>query len=105
LRLEAVHDVDNQDSNVTERRTTSTEVCERLVARCIDDKQTRDLHLESTILVDDSSLLLESVDREVCGTDLLGNTTSFALLHVCLTDLVEQLRFTGIDVTKNTANR
>lgn len=75
------------------------------MTRCVDNEQTRDLEFESVVLVDDRSLGLEGVHREVCGTDLLSDTTSFALLDVGLADLVEKLRLTSIDVTKNTANR
>ena len=38
-------------------------------------------------LVEDSSLLLDRIDGEICRTDLLGNTSRFSFLNVGLTDL------------------
>jgi hypothetical protein len=99
-----VHDIDDQNGNVTERRTTGTQVGEGLVTRCIDDQETGHLELEAAVAVDHGRLLLDGVYREVGSTDLLGNTTSFALLDVGLSNLVEQLRLSGIDVTQNTAD-
>jgi len=40
-------------------------------------------------LIHYDSFLLDSLDREVCCTDLLGNTTSFSFLYIGLTDLGE----------------
>jgi len=85
------------------------------VSRGIDDQQTGDLDFV-VILVDDSRLVLDGGSREEGGTDLLSDTSSFALLDRSLTDLklayisdkthlVEELGFTGIDVSENTTNR
>lgn len=100
-----MHDIDNQNGNVTERRTTGSEVRERLVTRCIDNQETGDLELELAIRVDDGRLLSDGLDREVCSTDLLCDTTGFAFLDVGLSNLVQKFRLSGIDVTQNTANR
>ncbi|ROW05672.1 hypothetical protein VMCG_05275 [Cytospora schulzeri] len=104
LRLKTVHDIDDQNSNVAKRRTSGTQVGERLVTGRVDDQETRDLELKLAILVDDMCLLLDGVDGEVSGTNLLSDTTGLTFLDVGLTDLVEQLRLTSIDVAKNTAN-
>lgn len=74
------------------------------MTRRVDNQKTRDLELELAVLVDDLRLLLDGIDREVGGTNLLSNTTCLTFLDVGLTDLVKQLRLTGIDVAKNTAN-
>lgn len=71
---------------------------------CVDDQQTGHLELELAVLVDDLGLLLDGLDRKVGSTNLLSDTTSFALLDVGLADLVEQLGLSGIDVAQNTAN-
>ncbi|GKT50196.1 uncharacterized protein ColSpa_10378 [Colletotrichum spaethianum] len=89
LRLEAVHDIDNKNGDVAEG---------------IDDQQTWDLELKRAVSVDNGRLLPDSLDREVGSTNLLSNTTGFALLHVGLTDLVQKLGLSGIDVAQNTAN-
>jgi hypothetical protein len=74
------------------------------VTGCVDDQQTRHLELELAVLVDDLGLLLDGLDWEVGSTNLLSDTTCFAFLDVGLTDLVEQLGLSGIDVSQNTAN-
>ncbi|RBQ68079.1 hypothetical protein VDGD_21613 [Verticillium dahliae] len=104
LLLETVHDVDNENGNVAQGRATRSEVGEGLVTGRVDDQKTRDLELESAVGVDNGRLLPDGLDGEVCGTDLLGDTASLALLDVGLSDLVEKLRLSGIDVTENTAN-
>ena len=139
------HNVDDQDSNITQRTAARPQVGERFVSRCIDDKKTRNLVFLRSILkavnvqprlppsprqvwgylVENSSLGLDSVHREVSGSDLLCNPTSFALLDVRLPDLeakvrersfgskessivttylIQKLRLPGIDVPENTAN-
>ncbi|KAI6776081.1 hypothetical protein HG530_000026 [Fusarium avenaceum] len=105
LGFETVHDIDDQNGNVTERGSTRSEVREGLVTRGIDNEKTRNLEVELAIGVDNRRLLSNGLNREVCGTDLLCNTTSFAFLDVGLSDLVQKLGLSGIDVTENTANR
>ena len=39
LRLEAMHDVDDEDGDVAETRTAITQVGERLVTGCVDDQK------------------------------------------------------------------
>ena len=44
LGFEAVHDVDDEDGDVAERRTSVAEVRERLVARGVDDQKSGKFH-------------------------------------------------------------
>ena len=99
-----MHDIDNKNGNVAEGRATGSKVGEGLVTRRVDDQQTRDLELQLAVGIDDSSLLLDSIDREVRGTDLLGDTSRLAFLNIGLSNLVEQLRLACIDVSQNTAD-
>jgi hypothetical protein len=99
-----VHDVDNQNGNVAKGGASRTQVREGLVTGRVDDQQTGYLELEAAVLVDDCSLLLDGLDWEVGGTNLLSDTTGFAFLDVGLTDLVEQFGLSGIDVSQNTAD-
>ena len=104
------HDVDNEDSDITKRASTGTQVRERLVARCVDDEKTGDLVLLLAILlynersqavcdtfirylVQDSSLRLDSFHREIGGTNLLRDTTSFTFLDIRLTNLHKKRAF------------
>ena len=102
--MDTYHDIDNEDGNVTKRASTGTQVRERLVARCVDDQKTGNLVLLLAILlynersqavcdafirylIQDSGLRLNSFHREIGGTNLLRDTTSFTFLNVCLTNL------------------
>lgn len=123
---ETHHDVDDKDSNVTQRRSTLTQVGERLVTRRVDNEQTRELVLFEVVLMKNESVtlppcrarrkedpyisknagpLLDRIHREVGRADLLSDTARFALLHVGLSDLVEQLGLARVDVTHDDTNR
>ena len=54
---------------------------------CIDDKKTWDFVLLQAILVDNGRFRLDCIDREIRGTNLLSDTTSFAFLNIGLADL------------------
>jgi hypothetical protein len=49
-------------------------------------------------------MLLQVLAGEVGRSNLLSDTASFASLHVGLSQLIQNQRFTGIDVPKNTNN-
>lgn len=83
----AYHNIDNQNGNVTQRASTSTQVSERFVSRGIDNEQTRNLVLLVAVLIHDGSLLLDCIHREVCSTNLLSDTAGFTLLNIGLTNL------------------
>lgn len=53
----------------------------------VDDEKARNLVLLGAVLVHDSSLGLDRLDREVGGTDLLCDTSGFAFLYIRLTNL------------------
>jgi hypothetical protein len=74
------------------------------VARGVNDQETGDLELKPIVLVNDGRLRFDGLNREVRSTNLLGNTSSFALLNVGLSDLVKKLRLSSIDVSQNTAD-
>lgn len=105
LRFQAVHDIDDENGDVTERRATGTQVGEGLVPWGIDNEQTRGLELHLVLRVNHSGLLSDCFDREVCSTDLLGDTTRFTFLNIGLTNLIQKLSLSGIDVTENTTDR
>lgn len=69
------------------------------MARGINDQETGDLELKLIVLVNDGRLRFDGLNREVCSTNLLGNTSSLALLNVGLSNLVKKLRLSGIDVS------
>ena len=85
--MEPYHDIDDKNGNVTKRATTSSQIRERLVSGSINNEQTRNLVLLTAILVHDGSLGLDGLDGEVRCTNLLGDTSSFTLLDVRLTNL------------------
>ena len=68
---------------------------------CVNNEHPGDGELEFLGFIQTSSLSLESLLFEEGGTNLLCNTSGFALLNVGLTNFVEQFRFSSIDVTHN----
>lgn len=81
------HNVDDEDSDVAKRRSTGSQVGERLVTGRVDDEQTRNLVVELAVPVEDLGLFLDGRDGEVGGSDLLSDTSRLTLLDVGLTDL------------------
>ena len=75
------------------------------MTRSIDNQETRDVEFERSIFVDDLCLRFQSIDWEVCGPNLLRDTTSFAFLDVRLPDLVEKFCLTGVNMAQDTADR
>ena len=57
------------------------------MSRRIDNQKTGDLVLSLAVLVQNSSLRLDRIDGEVRCTDLLSDTTRFALLDIRLSNL------------------
>lgn len=119
------HDIDDENSNVTKGRTTSSKIRERFVTRGIDDEETGKLVFCEISISENASLLLDSVHREVGGSDLLSDSSCFSFLNVRLTNLpalfnqsrvdslprekrfthlVEEFGFTSIDVTHDYTN-
>jgi hypothetical protein len=47
-----VHDVDDEDGDVAQRRAAGPKIAEALVARGVDHQQARDAHLEVPVLVE-----------------------------------------------------
>jgi hypothetical protein len=83
-----MHDVNHEDGNITEGRSSGSKIREGLVTRSINHQQARHFELEATVCIDDLGFLLNCVHGEVRGSDLLGDTSGFAFLNVGLSDLV-----------------
>jgi len=50
-------------------------------------------------------MTLNVVTREICGTDLLGDTTCFSSLYISLSQFIKNECFSSIYVTQNTNDR
>jgi len=74
------------------------------MAGSVDDEQAGhvDVHLIEALALAD--LGDEFVLGEEGGTDLLGDTACLALLHVGVSDLVEQCGLAGVHVAQNAAD-
>lgn len=48
---------------------------------------TKQITYEVTYIFNHLSLFINSFKRNICGTNLLCNTTCFAILHMCVTEL------------------
>jgi len=105
LLLETVHDVDDEDGQIAEGRTSGSEVGERLVTGGVDNKEAGKFEFDVFTGANAIAVLLQVLGREVGRSDLLGNSTSFASLHIRVPQLVKNLGFSSIDVPKNTNDR
>ena len=83
-----MHDVNDQNSDITQTGTSGSQVGEGLMAWSIDYEEARYLVLywESVVhfLIQTVAILF----GKVCGTNLLGDTSSLSSLNVSLSQLV-----------------
>ena len=102
LGHQTLPDVDDQDCEVGERTSPGTQCDERVVTRGVDEKQSGDTEL----LVPDELLahLVDVVDRNLCGTDVLGDRTGLPGLDGCSPDTVQKFRLSMINVSKYAYN-
>mmetsp|Transcript_2637 Transcript_2637/g.4257 ORF Transcript_2637/g.4257 Transcript_2637/m.4257 type:complete len:582 (-) Transcript_2637:615-2360(-) len=105
LLFQTVHEINDKNGNITQRRSTISKVRERLVTWCIDDKHTRHINVEFLRDIELGSLRFERLLFKVRGTNLLRNSSSLTLLHIGFSNLVQQRRLSGIDVTHNDHDR
>mmetsp|Transcript_20887 Transcript_20887/g.46789 ORF Transcript_20887/g.46789 Transcript_20887/m.46789 type:complete len:245 (+) Transcript_20887:1899-2633(+) len=102
LRLEAVHNVDDEDGNVAEGRATRAQIGEGLVTWSVDDHQPWHLDLDALPLSQTAHSFAQRVCREERRADLLSDPTRLAILHVRPPDVVEQFRLPSIHVAHDT---
>lgn len=74
------------------------------MARGVDDQQSWNVDWYFIKRLAFFNLFDELFRREESSTNLLGDTTSLALLDVGVADLVEQCGFTGVDVAEDAAD-
>lgn len=79
--------VNDENCDVTQGGASCAQVGEGLVPWCINDQETRNLVFFEIGLSKDLSLLFNPIDWEEGGTNLLGDTAGFTLLHVGLSNL------------------
>merc|ERR1719239_1617140 len=84
LGFQPVHDVNHQDCDVTERTSSVPQVTEALVARSVYDEESRQLQSGAAKTFHHLALFLDHVDRHVGRSDLLCDTSSLAILNICL---------------------
>lgn len=83
-----MHNIDNQNCNITQVGPSGSQVSERLVTWCINNLETwyLQVNIDSTLY---SLLVLSECDLwEVGCTYLLGNTTSFTSLHISASQFI-----------------
>merc|ERR1719474_452224 len=81
LRVQAVHDVDDQDGDVAEGATPVPQVAEALVTRSVNDKEAGKPEGIFKEAMNHLTLLLDPSNGRVGGTDLLGDPTRLAILN------------------------
>ena len=84
-----MHDVDDEHGQVAQRGASRTQVCERLMARGINDEKAWDFQFKLLTTTHYIDMVLEIIRWEVCRTYLLSDTTSLVSLHICLSELIE----------------
>lgn len=105
LRFKPVHNIDDEDSDITQRRASGTQITERLVAGGIDDEQTWNFQRHVVESGHHSSLFADGFDRNVSGSDLLRDSAGFAILDVRPPQFIQNFCFASVDVTQNADNR
>ena len=48
--------------------------------------------------------LFDTVERNICSTDLLRDSASFIVLYICTSKIVQSFSLSSIDVAKDTDN-
>ena len=104
LILKSMHQIDHQNSNIAQTRTSRSQVAETLVARGVNDQQARNVHIHVQELFALADFFVQFFLREKCCSNLLGDTSSLAFLDVGTSDLVQKGSLTGIDVSQDGAN-
>lgn len=99
-----MHNINNQDCEVTKGGATRAKVCERFVTWGVDNLEAWDLQVEIQSSIHFFHMLPNGALREISSTDLLSDTTGLTSLHVGTSKFIEYKGFTGIDVTEDTNN-
>lgn len=72
------------------------------MARSINNKQTWNIYIHFKETFTFIHLLNQFFLREKCGTNLLGNTSSFSLLNVSVSNFIQECSFSSINMAQNT---
>ena len=105
LLLKAVHQINDEHSDVAQTRSPGTEVREGLVPGRVDDQQAGQLEVKLAALAELLGTLHECVGRDIRGTNLLGDTARLPVLHVGTSDVVQDLGLSRVDVPQDAADR
>jgi len=79
-----MHEINYENSNITERRSTGSQVSEGLMTWCVNDEVTWQLQINVDPTIHLLDMAFNVVLREVSSTDLLCDTSSLSSLHICL---------------------
>jgi len=74
------------------------------VTRGVNNEEAGKFQIEWLSVSHDIDMFLKVIFREVSGTDLLSDTSSFIRLYVGLSQLIQDKRLSRVDVTHNTNN-
>lgn len=91
-----MHEIDDENGDITQVATATSQVGERLVTGRIDEEDTVRLHLQlaTEMLTQFGRLLDQVLTRQEGSTNLLGDTTGFTSLDIRLTNTIENLGLT-----------
>lgn len=105
LRLETVHNVDDQNGNVAQRRATRSQRLERLVTGRVDDEQTGYAQLLLVDVTTHFRALGNCLERHVGGAYLLRDAARLVLLYSRASQIVEYLGLARVYVTQHAYDR
>lgn len=80
--------IDDQNGNIAQARSSRAEITEALMAWSINDKQSWNVDINLIKALAFTYLLNQLILREESSTDLLGYTSGLTLLNVCMTNLI-----------------
>ncbi len=84
-----MHNINDQNSHITQTAAPAPQIAETFMARSINDQQSWHLHLHRIEILDFLNFRFDFISREKSGSDLLCDSSSFAFLNVRVSDSVQ----------------
>lgn len=84
-----MHNIYNQNSHIAQGTSSVSQIGETFVPRSVNNQKSRDIHIDWVRVGKFLHFRDDTILREESSPDLLGNTSSFALLHIGVSDTIE----------------
>ena len=93
-----MHNINDQDGNVTKTAAPGPKRFEGLVARRVDNEEARYFEQVMENVAGHSGSLDDRLQRHIRGADLLRDAAGLVVLHFGAAQIVEDLCFARVDV-------